>query len=161
MHHFSLHGFSHPTSAQSPPPPSVSSDQATHPSFHQDADMIPWWFNLRVRWILGVGGCSCPQNPSCHLGGWQQVLWTTSRANLYRRPFSEHLPFCSWYSLPLSYSGSEKSICTKLPLIQWHRSQLRIQSSLFCLIPIHPCLESLPSSSSSFPYQLPSFLEWG
>ena len=68
MHHFPLHGSSHPTSTRSPLPPSVSSDQATHPYLRQDADRSPWWCQFRGRGGLEGGGWSCPQNPSYHLG---------------------------------------------------------------------------------------------
>ena len=161
MHHFPLHRSSHPTSPRSSPPPSVSSDQATHPSFRQDANRIPWWCMLRGRGGLLGGGWRGLQKPSCHLGGRQQVSPTTSRVGSYGRPFSEHLPLCSWYSPPISSSSSEQSICTELPLMQWHRSQLRIQGSFFCLLPLYPCLEYLPFSSSSFTSQLSSLLGWG
>ena len=43
MHHFPLTRSFPLTSAGSPPPPSVSPYQATHPSFHQDYDRSPWW----------------------------------------------------------------------------------------------------------------------
>ena len=162
MYPFPLPRSYHPTSARLTPAQSVSSDQATHPSFRQYADRGPWWCQLRGRGGLGGGGeWKGSQKPWFHLGGWQQVLRTTSRTDSYGRPFSEHLPFCSWYSPTLSSSASEKSIWTELPLMQLHRSQLRSQVSLFCLLTIHTCLISLPFSSSSFPFQLPSFIKWG
>ena len=135
-HHLPLYRAFHPTSAQFPPRLSVSFDQATAPYSNQDSDSITWWCQL--IWIggLGGGGWRGLQKPSCHLGGWWQVSWTTLRADSCGRTFSEHLPLSFWPSPPISSSSSEQSICTQIPLMQWNISQMRSQGLFFCLIPL-------------------------
>ena len=93
MHPFLLPRSFCPTSARLSPSPSISSDQETHPSVHQDTDRSTWRWRLRGRGrLVGGGGWRGPHKPSCHLGGWRQVLRTTYRADSYGRHFSEHLP---------------------------------------------------------------------